>query len=98
MHIFKAPAGTVPIYSEQESLIERYKREKANCGKMALPLLISTILLFALSGLEIGTFVKITSLVLGVISLCLLVFPGLPYLAYSVKLYRLNSNNHRNRI
>ena len=91
LHIFKAPAGTVPIYSEEDSLIERYKQEKANCGKMALPLLIATILLFALSTFEMAAYFNIASFILGVISLCLLVFPGLPYLSYSVKLYKFKS-------
>lgn len=91
IHLFSAPTGTKPIYSDKPTTIEKYEREKKQMGKTALPLFISTFVFLLLSLLSkygwlpdiIGTIMWI----LGTISLVILIFPGLPYISY---LFRLN--------
>ncbi|RJE85182.1 DUF2812 domain-containing protein [Paenibacillus sp. 1011MAR3C5] len=94
-HIFSAPPGTRPIYTDQDSLIERYERERKMSGKVALPLLIVTIVLLLvriISGYgwlpetlgQIGLFA-------GLASFILLIFPGFPYISYTLKLNRYRS-------
>lgn len=95
MHIFSAPSGTKPIYSDVETIIDRYKREKHSVGKAALSILVAMVflLLFDVMSLygwlpeAVGTISEI----LLAISTVILVFPGLPYLAYQRKLKKLSN-------
>ncbi|WP_042454394.1 DUF2812 domain-containing protein [Neobacillus dielmonensis] len=88
IHIFSAPAGTTPIYSDKETLMEKYEREKRQMGKWAVPFLIATLVFFFLSGM-LPKILGIVSMVLGLICFIVLIFSGLPYLAYLVKLNKL---------
>jgi hypothetical protein len=93
IHIFSAPTGTKPIYSDRPTTVEKYEREKNNMGKAALPAFISTVVLWLLSVSSnwgwvpdsIGIFFG----VLGMISLIILIFTGLPYLSFQYKLWKL---------
>jgi hypothetical protein len=93
IHIFRAPAGITPIYSDKPTIIEKYEREKRQMGRAALPFLISAIFFFALSQMSRNGWlleslwpVFVTG---GILSLAVLVFPGLPYLSYLFKLNKL---------
>ncbi|WP_154991994.1 DUF2812 domain-containing protein [Priestia megaterium] len=94
-HIFSAPRGTKPIYSDIETIIDKYKREKHFVGKAALSILVAMVflLLFDVMSLygwlpeAVGTISEI----LLAISTVILVFPGLPYLAYQRKLKKLSN-------
>lgn len=92
-HIFRAAAGTAPIYSDTGTLIDKYEREKKTMSKAALPLLIALIVFIFLAILGVNGWlpemVRNISLVLVVVTLCMLVFPGLPYIAYRLKLNKL---------
>ena len=90
IHIFSAPAGTKPIYTDKPTIVDKYEREKKQMGKAALPFLISTIVFWLLSswgGVE--GIAKILFQVLGMISFLILIFPGMPYLSYQYKLLKL---------
>ncbi|MED5245575.1 MULTISPECIES: DUF2812 domain-containing protein [Priestia] len=95
MHIFSALPGTKPIYSDVETIVDRYKREKHSVGKAALSILVAMVflLLFDVMSLygwlpkAVGTITEILVATLTV----LLVFPGLPYLAYQRKLKKLRN-------
>ncbi|MCZ8495037.1 DUF2812 domain-containing protein [Priestia megaterium] len=94
-HIFSAPRGTKPIYSDIETIIDKYKREKHFVGKAALSILVAMVflLLFDIMSLygwlpeAAGTI----SDILLVASIGLLIVPGLPYLAYQRKLKKLRN-------
>ncbi|MEC2076215.1 DUF2812 domain-containing protein [Metabacillus fastidiosus] len=89
IHIFSAPAGTKPIYSDQETTIEKYEREKKSFGKYTLCFFISTVFLFLLANLSgygwLGTALKIVCM----FSSIGLVFTGMPYIGFSLKLNNL---------
>ncbi|WDW07213.1 DUF2812 domain-containing protein [Priestia aryabhattai] len=94
-HTFSASPGTKPIYSDIETIIDKYKREKHFVGKAALSILVAMVflLLFDVMSLygwlpeAVGTISEI----LLAISTVILVFPGLPYLAYQRKLKKLSN-------
>ena len=93
IHIFCAPEGTKPLYTDQSSLLERYKREKRQMGRCALPLFILTLVFYLIGiiGLQdwLPEIIGTVSMFLGCLTLILLVFPGLPYLSYKNKISRL---------
>jgi len=92
-HIFRAEAGTAPIYSDKGTLIDKYEREKKVMGKAALPVLIALIIFIVARVLSLNGWlpeiVGIFSLCLGIGSLFILIFPGMPYIAYRFKLNKL---------
>ena len=90
IHVFSAPEGTEPIYSDRATYIDKYEREMRQMGKYALPLLIVTVIFFLLSLIDFSPIAGKICLVLGTVTLIALVFPGLPYLSYKFKLYRLS--------
>ncbi len=93
IHIFSAPTGTKPIYTDRLTTFEKYEREKKQMGKAALPFFISTVVFWLLSVFSNLGWVpeSIANLFqgLGMISLIILIFPGLPYLSYQLKLLKL---------
>ncbi|RUL48818.1 DUF2812 domain-containing protein [Lysinibacillus antri] len=93
IHIFSASTGTKPIYTDRPTTIEKYEREKKQMGKSALPFFISTVVFWLLGIFSNPGWASesITNLfqVLGLISLAILIFPGLPYLSYQFKLLKL---------
>lgn len=93
IHIFRASAGTTPIYSDKPTIIEKYEREKRQMGRAALPFLISTVFFFLLSLMSHSGWLfeslRPVFYSIGIVSLAILVFPGLPYLSYLFKLSKL---------
>ena len=97
IHIFSAPSGTAPIYTDSDSLVEKYSNEKTRMGKGALIMLAATLSIIAVlfvisyfslfSGIE--ETVNIIIWILFVFSLIGLVFTFLPYLGYAYKLNKL---------
>ncbi|MFF2481079.1 DUF2812 domain-containing protein [Paenibacillus sp. NPDC058071] len=91
-HIFRAPTGTQPIYTDKASVIERYEREINVVGKAALPLLIAVLVFWPVR--EIGLsgwlpdWVNLVGWGLGFVALIGLIFTGMPYIAYQFKLRR----------
>lgn len=96
VHVFSAPAGTDPIYSDKLTTIEKYETEKKKVGKVALPTMIITILLFFLGTVTsdwIPEFIRNVSIILGFVSLIVLVFTGLPYIGFHFKTSKLRKGN-----
>lgn len=93
IHLFSAPTGTKPIYSDKPTTIEKYEREKKQMGKAALPFFTSTVVFMFFSSLSkygwlsenTGNFFEL----LGMVSLIILIFPGLPYISYQFRLNKL---------
>lgn len=98
VHIFSAPAGTKPIYSDNKS--ERYKYEamKEKSGRGALYSLLTMILLLLGMMLSIIYFKPIFLLLfaLFIIDMVMFVFNLLPYLLYKARLK--NKRDSTNRI
>lgn len=93
IHIFNAPIGTKPIYSDKTTTIEKYEREKKQMGKYAMPFFIATVLFMFLRLMSSYGWLSETAgnitMILGLISLIILIFPGLPYISYRFKLNKL---------
>ncbi|WP_223701234.1 DUF2812 domain-containing protein [Sutcliffiella deserti] len=102
IHLYSASPGTAPIYTDKDSVVEKYENEKKVMGKGALVMVVVTFLIMAVSflishfslftGFE-GT-VKIVETVLLSLSLIGLVFTGLPYLGYVYRVNKLQKNRH----
>ncbi|SFE74444.1 DUF2812 domain-containing protein [Alteribacillus iranensis] len=91
IHFFTAPEGTIPLYTDHASHIKKYETEKKKMGTIAYPAFILTILLFLCDMLFRSSsmiFANI-SVTLGVILIPVLVFTGMPYVAYTIKLYQM---------
>ncbi|MFE8700070.1 DUF2812 domain-containing protein [Cytobacillus sp. FJAT-54145] len=97
IHIFQAPSGTKPIYSDQSTKIEKYAREQRQIAKVAFPALLLTLFCFFLKGSGLPSLVpKILgqiSSVLIIPSFIALVFSGLPCLAYTFKIRKLKKDS-----
>lgn len=93
IHIFSAPKGTEPIYSDKVTAIEKYETEKKRMGKVALPTLIVTLVLFLLGMLSnngwLPEMIGNAGGILGIVSLIVLVFTGFPYIGFSFKLSKM---------
>ncbi|WP_028775948.1 DUF2812 domain-containing protein [Shimazuella kribbensis] len=94
IYIFAAPVGTKPIYSDSSSLVEKYEQEKSKMGTYALPFLIATLVFFLAPMLGFGTLLPLwldkTLFIFGMISLIPLIFTGLPFIGYVLRLKRIN--------
>ncbi|WP_027956375.1 DUF2812 domain-containing protein [Halobacillus kuroshimensis] len=90
IHIFSAPAGTEPIYSDYESTFNKYAGEKKKCGRIALPALIATMFLSFLSQINSMPFLLTEMFIYtGFAAIIILIFSGMPYLGYTYKLKKL---------
>lgn len=93
IHIFRAIEGTPPIYSDKTTTIDKYEREKKIMGTTALPSLIATVVFILLGIMSrndwLPEIVGNISLFLCMVSLIILVFSGMPYIAYRFKLNKL---------
>ncbi|WP_352927961.1 DUF2812 domain-containing protein [Peribacillus simplex] len=95
IHLFSAPPGIAPIYSDRETTIEKYETEKKAMGKGAFIMILVSLLFIAAHYLVnkitlfngIQATVDLVLTILYCISLIGLVFTGMPYLGY---LYRVN--------
>ncbi|WP_040226977.1 DUF2812 domain-containing protein [Bhargavaea cecembensis] len=54
IHLFRAPAGTKPLYTDRETTVEKYGRNSAWIGKAALPLVLLTGIAWAGAILSTG--------------------------------------------
>ncbi|MED4534303.1 DUF2812 domain-containing protein [Metabacillus fastidiosus] len=89
IHIFSAPVGTKPIYSDQETVIDKYDREKKSYGKYTLCYFISTVLLFLLASLSGYGLLNTVLEIMCMISFINLLLLGMPYIGFSLKLNNL---------
>jgi hypothetical protein len=96
IHIFSAPEGTTPIHTDKIPLIEKYKTEKKRMGKIALPSLFVTLMLFFLTVLGGIGWVPETigniSTMLWYVSLIVPVFTVISFFGYSSKVRKLRKN------
>jgi hypothetical protein len=93
MHIFHAPIGTKPIYSDNTTIVEKYEGAKNQSGKVALPCIVILLFLWLIdviseSGL-LHEWVGQVSFILAVPIFIVTVFSGLPYISYQFKLRKL---------
>ncbi|PJI06944.1 MULTISPECIES: DUF2812 domain-containing protein [Clostridium] len=94
MHIFSAPEGTKPIYTERESEIDKYTRMKKLTCKGSIYSLIAVIAFAALSCISF-VFIRpvfIAAFILFILSICTFIFSFMPYLAYKGRINKLNGN------
>lgn len=91
IHIFSAPAGVTPIYTDRTTTIEKYKQEQRKMGLSGLLFLAITVLFFGLMGLGLPQAADWLLYTAGVLSAVCLVFTGLPFLGYSYKLRKLRN-------
>lgn len=94
IHIFSAPEGTKPIYSDKESVIDKYARMKKQMGQGAMYSL-AALIVFALSSAGAAVYVKPIFLILSFLSMASIVsfvFTCMPYLAYSHRLRKLRNS------
>jgi hypothetical protein len=86
VHIFKAPRGTKPLYTDSQTTLEKYRQEKKRFGRyclFTLPLLVLAILSLIL----IKT--PVISAVLSVALALPFIFTFVPYLGYVYQLTKL---------
>ncbi len=97
IHVFCAPKGTTPIYSDQETKKQRYIRESEMMKKVALPTLaISLMLLMVTISSANGLLPELSGQIseyLGYVAYIVLVFSGMPYVAYKLKIRKLDRGN-----
>jgi hypothetical protein len=94
IHLFSAPKGVAPIYTDKTSILEKYESEKKSMGKAAfIALLINIVILaFFYFFTTLPTFstneftIKTVFAILQILGIIILVFTGLPFLGY---LYRV---------
>ncbi|WP_130859457.1 DUF2812 domain-containing protein [Gracilibacillus phocaeensis] len=93
IHYFSAPSGTKPIYSDKDSLRERFEQDKRFCGKYAvhfLTIVLGSVLLLALAEyFALPHFISVILAVIFGMTLIPLVFTSMPYFAYRKKLREL---------
>lgn len=89
IHLFSAPEDVAPIYSDTETMVEKYRSEQRLMGKSAVVALLFTLVLWWMSQWGIGGLAEGVVSILLVLSLIALVFTGLPYLGYTFKLSKL---------
>lgn len=95
MHIFSAPEGTKPIYSDSESEIDKYTRMKKQMRRGSIYSLIVTVALAILSVVSAITIkpIFLVTFSLFLLSIIVFVFNFMPYLAYSYRLKLLSKND-----
>lgn len=103
IHIFSAQEGTKPIYTDNDTELEKYIEQYEIMKKVAIPSLLCTILSFTLTFLSKYNHVPdIYVIIFGVVSipLCIVtVFSGLPCISYYCKINKiaLNKSNVLNK-
>lgn len=94
MHIFSAPVGTKPIYTECESEIDKYTTMKKLTRKGSIYSSIAVIAFAALSCISF-IFIRpvfIAAFILFILSICVFIFSFMPYLAYKSRISKLDGN------
>jgi len=87
--IFSAPEGTEPIYSDTETIIQKYEEQKKFFRKGALISFISMIILVFLILMMDKSMLSIIFLVLLMFVVVAFVFTAMPYVAYVNRLRKL---------
>jgi hypothetical protein len=98
IHIFSAPVGTKPIYSDRESEIDKYASMKKQVSKGTI---YSSIAIVILAVLLVVSVISIRPIFLVVVSLFIasifvFIFNFMPYLAYNSRLKQLSKNGKCN--
>ncbi|WP_315121249.1 DUF2812 domain-containing protein [uncultured Clostridium sp.] len=91
MHIFSAPAGTKPIYSDSQSEIDKYISIRNRTRKGTLYSLIIAIVLIGLLSVSLISIRPIFMIILGllVIDMVVFVFNFMPYLMYNFRIKQI---------
>ncbi|OIJ15176.1 hypothetical protein BKP35_04820 [Anaerobacillus arseniciselenatis] len=92
IHIFRAPTGTKAIYSDEETMTEKYDEQRRLFGKYAVWALVPVVLLFLVLMIwDAGSGGVWWNVMLGLfmIAAVALVFTGMPYLAFMYRLWKL---------
>ena len=91
IHIFSAEAGTMPIYSDCESEIDKYTSIKNRSGKGALYSLVIAIILMVILGISLIAIRPIFLIALGllIIDIFVFIFNFMPYLAYNSRIKQI---------
>ncbi len=97
IHIFSAVPGTNPIYTDRATHQDKYLREQKEMKKYALPSFFLFLLLLGATTVctaySAPAFIWIPALILTFIVTVVMVFSGLPYLAYLKKTKKLSKTN-----
>lgn len=90
IHLFSAPEGTKPIYSDKPSEIDRLQTITQNFKKPSLYSLIAVIIMMAANMflLEKGAM-YLGIVILTILAFIALVFTGMPYIGYLYRLRKL---------
>ncbi|HWT77099.1 MAG TPA: DUF2812 domain-containing protein [Mobilitalea sp.] len=95
IHIFSAQLGTKPIYSDITTIYDKYEREKAQMKRILFPFLFIFILLLIISitcsYYHLPPFIVMPGYILTTVSYIIMVFSGLPFLAYTFKLKKIKN-------
>lgn len=75
IHLFRAENGTPPIYTDQETTIEKYENLRNSITKFTIPFVVMTILFWILTLLTSGVFK--TSVYVVAIIFSIIAFPAL---------------------
>lgn len=93
IHIFSATLGINPIYSDKATIFDKYEREKAQVKRISFPFLFIFILLLVISlacnYYHLPQFIVVLGYILTAVAYTILVFSGLPFIAYVIKLKKL---------
>lgn len=90
--IFVAPKGTKPIYSDNETVTQKYEKQKKFVGKLAFISFFPTIILFLLLLNSENGILDTVVLILLIPSVVMFVFSVMPYLAYSNRVRKLEKS------
>lgn len=92
IHIFSAPAGTKPIYTDQHTKIEKYERGKKGSGILGIVLILLTVMTDVIDRFFINSGDSMTANIVHYTFLffCIISFPVLMvYARFQYKIYRL---------
>ena len=94
IHIFSAPEGTKPIYTDRESIIDKYDRMKNKMGQWAA-YFFSALVILALALVGSSIYLRpvfLIVLLLFIINIFLLVFTFMPYIAFCYRVKKLKKH------
>ncbi|MFD1017737.1 DUF2812 domain-containing protein [Thalassobacillus hwangdonensis] len=93
IHIFQGAEDAIPLYSDKETMKQKYSSAKKMSGLLAFPALLVLLALFFIRFLSVnGTLPAIAgdiSVGLMMIVFIVLVFSGMPYAAYLWRLFKM---------
>ncbi|MTH54544.1 DUF2812 domain-containing protein [Bacillus mangrovi] len=72
VHLFRANPGTKPIYTDRETTVEKYENSARPINKLAVPLVLATVLLWVGAMVSYGflnIFLTVAAIVLSVIAI-----------------------------